>query len=77
MVSVQNNCSSNPLSGQSVLTRAQSKIGEGAFPTDACGLHKKQSIQVMDGLTFTEPTRSRPGCPEPPLWKLIKYARDL
>ena len=28
----------------------------------------------MDGLTFTEPTRSRP---ELPLWKLIKYARDL
>ena len=31
-----------PSSEQSVLTRAQSKIGKGAFPTDACGLHKKQ-----------------------------------
>jgi len=28
----------------------------------------------MDGLTFTEPTTSRP---ELPLWKFIKYARDL
>ena len=28
----------------------------------------------MDGLTITEPTRNRP---ELPLWKLIKYARDL
>ena len=42
MVSVQNNFSSNPSSEQSVLTRAQSKIGKGAFPTDACGLHEKQ-----------------------------------
>jgi len=41
-VSVQNNCSSNPSSEQSILTRAQSKIGEGAFSTDACGRHKKQ-----------------------------------
>jgi len=42
LVSVKNNCSSNPSSEHSVLTRAQSKIGEGAFPTDASGLHKKQ-----------------------------------
>jgi len=41
VVSVQNNSSSNPSSEPSVLTRAQSKIGEGAFPTDACGVHKK------------------------------------
>ena len=28
----------------------------------------------MDGLAFTEPTRNHP---ELPLWKLIKYVRDL
>jgi len=39
VVSVQNNC---PSSKQSILTRAQSKIDDGASRTDACGLHKKQ-----------------------------------
>ena len=39
-------CSCNPSSRQIFLTRAQLKLDEGAFPTNACGLHKKK--QVMD-----------------------------
>ena len=56
VVSVQNNC---PSSKQSILNRAQSKIDDGASPTDACGLHKK-SVDTSHGCSkpFTEPTRS-------------------
>jgi len=42
-----------PSSRQSVLTRVQSNIDEGAFPT-ACGLHKKQYIQVMDTQNYLQ-----------------------
>ena len=42
----------SPSSRQSILTRAQLKLDEGAFQTDACGLHKKQWIQVMDAQSW-------------------------
>jgi len=37
---------------QTILTRAQSKLGEDAFPTDTCDLHKKLWIQVMDAQSW-------------------------
>jgi len=66
---------SSPSSKQSV----QSQTDVGTSPTDACGLHKKQKIQVMhaqnpQGAGSRLQARSQP---ELPLLKLIKYTRDL
>ena len=46
-VSAQNICSSNPSSRQSILTRTQLKLDEGAFSTNMCGFHKKKWIPAM------------------------------
>ena len=51
-LSAQNNRSSNSSSRQSILTRAQLNLDEGAFPTDACGFHTKRCIQVMYSQTW-------------------------
>ena len=45
----------NSSSRQSILTRAQIKLDEGAFPTNTCVLHKKQWILVMDAESQPEP----------------------
>jgi len=50
VVSVQNNCSSNPSSRQNILTRAQLKLDECACFPNRCMLppQEKQWIQIMD-----------------------------